>query len=173
MPSLDGSKISMVITVDADGNPVSGGGGGGTGDASEATLQSVASSVDGLETLITDVNTKLDTLNTTAADTTPVGVYASGLEYETVAASQTAQVIGPTGAVGDILVGLLVIPATVNPGSVAILDNATSITVFAGGSASVSNLVPFFVPLNMASVNGAWKVTTGANVSVIAVGNFT
>jgi hypothetical protein len=94
-------------------------------------------------------------------------------EYETVAASQTAQVIGATGAAGDFISGLLVTPANTSPGNVIILDNATSITVFAGGASSVSNLVPFFIPLGMRSVSGAWKVTTGADVSVIAMGNFT
>lgn len=96
-----------------------------------------------------------------------------GSEYETVAASQTAQVMGGAGAVGDYIAGLLVIPATTSPGAIALLDGATSITVFTGGASSVSNLVPFFIPLGMASVSGAWKITTGANVSVIAVGNFT
>jgi hypothetical protein len=94
-------------------------------------------------------------------------------EYETVAASQTAQVLGGAGAIGDYLSGLLVTPATTSPGQVLILDNATSITVFTGGASSVSNLVPFFIPIGAKSVSGAWKVTTGANVSVIGVGNFT
>jgi len=94
-------------------------------------------------------------------------------EYETVAASQTAQVLGPTGATGDYISGLLVVPATTSPGNVLLLDNATSITVFVGGASSVSNLVPFLIPLGMYSVSGAWKVTTGANVSVIGIGNFT
>lgn len=94
-------------------------------------------------------------------------------EYETVAASQTAQVLGTTGAVGDYVAGLLVIPATTSPGNVLLRDSSTSITVFTGGSSSVSNLVPFFIPLGIKSVSGAWSVTTGANVSVIASGNFT
>lgn len=94
-------------------------------------------------------------------------------EYETVAASQTAQILGATGATGDFLVGLLVVPATTSPGNVLLLDNATSITVFAGGASSVSNLVPFFIPIGANSVSGAWKVTTGTNVSVIGIGNFT
>lgn len=98
---------------------------------------------------------------------------AVGTEYETVAASQTAQVLGGAGAIGDLLNGLLVIPANLNPGAVTILDNATSITVFAGGTASVGGLIPFFIPLGVKSVSGAWKVTTGADVSVVAVGNFT
>jgi len=94
-------------------------------------------------------------------------------DYETVAASQTAQTLGATGATGDYLSGVLIVPATTSPGNVIILDNATSITIFVGGASSVSNLVPFFVPLGMISVSGAWKITTGANVSCIGVGNFT
>lgn len=103
---------------------------------------------------------------------TPLTNFGAG-EYETVAASQTAQALGATGATGDYLQGLLVIPATTSPGVVTLLDNATSIPVFVGGATSVSNLVPFFIPLGMISVSGAWKVTTGANVSVIGIGNFT
>jgi hypothetical protein len=94
-------------------------------------------------------------------------------QYETVAASQTAQVLGGSGASGDYLSGLLVVPASTSPGNVIILDNAISITVFAGGASSTSSLVPFFIPIGANSASGAWKVTTGANVSVVAVGNFT
>ncbi|MGE3712645.1 MAG: hypothetical protein AB7G35_23620 [Hyphomicrobiaceae bacterium] len=101
------------------------------------------------------------------------GIGLTDGEYETVAASQTAQVLGATGAVGDYISGILVVPATTSPGAIVLLDNATSITVFAGGASSVSNLVPFFIPLGMKSVSGAWKITTGADVSCIGIGNFT
>jgi hypothetical protein len=104
---------------------------------------------------------------------TATGAELRADEYETVAASQTAQTLGATGATGDYLAGVLIVPATVSPGNVIILDNATSITVFTGGTNSVSNLVPFFVPLGLTSVSGAWKITTGTNVSAIGVGNFT
>lgn len=100
-------------------------------------------------------------------------IVAIGKDYSTVAASQTAQVLGATGATGDYLTGILVIPATTSPGAISLLDNATSITVFTGGASSVSNLVPFTIPVGAASKNGAWKITTGANVSCIAVGKFT
>jgi hypothetical protein len=93
--------------------------------------------------------------------------------YETVAASQTAQVLGGSGATGDYISHLLVIPATTSPGNVLLLDNATSITVFTGGSSSVTTLHPFTIDLRMVSASGAWKVTTGSNVSVIGVGKFT
>lgn len=94
-------------------------------------------------------------------------------EYETVAASQTAQVLGATGAAGDVIDGILVIPATTSPGVVTLLDGATSIPLFVGGASSVSNLVPFMIPLGLVSKVGAWKLTTGADVSCIGIGKFT
>lgn len=101
-------------------------------------------------------------------------VEAAPLGYETVAAGQTAQPMGSNGVVGDVLTGVLVIPATTSPGPVAIKDGSnTAITVFTGGASSVSNLVPFYVPLNLRSVQGAWQITTGSNVSAIGIGNFT
>lgn len=115
----------------------------------------------------------LERIADAAEDTSPVDVTLTGTEYETVAASQTAQTIGATGATGDRIEGILVIPASTSPGVVTLLDNATSINVFAGGASSVSNLVPFFIPLGIKSVSGAWKITTGASVSCIAVGDFT
>jgi hypothetical protein len=99
-------------------------------------------------------------------------IVANG-DYETVAASQTAQVLGGSGATGDYLAGLLVTPASLSPGVVTILDNATSINLFAGGTDSVTTLIPFFVPIGAKSVSGAWKCTTGASVSVLAIGSFT
>ena len=93
--------------------------------------------------------------------------------YETVAAGQTGQIIGSASAAkGDTMVGILVIPATTSPGNVLLLDGASSITVFAGGSSSVLTLHPFLIPLGMKSVNGPWSITTGSNVSAIAMGSF-
>lgn len=96
-------------------------------------------------------------------------------EYKTVAASQTGSILGSTGAVGDYLAGLLVIPASTSPGAITIKDGAggTDITVFAGGSSSLSNLASFFIPINATALSTGWRVTTGANVSVLATGNFT
>ncbi len=105
--------------------------------------------------------------------TVPSSINYTNAQYETVAASQTAQALGATGAIGDYLAGLLVIPATTSPGNVIVLDNAISIAVFAGGATSVADLKPFFISLGLQSVSGAWKVTTGAAVSVIGIGNFT
>jgi len=103
----------------------------------------------------------------------PIRMYGTG-EYETVAASQSDQALGSAGAAGDYFAGLLIVPATTSPGAVSIKDGGGSaITVFTGGASSVASLVPFFVPLGLVSLAGAWKVTTGANVSAIALGDFT
>jgi hypothetical protein len=97
-----------------------------------------------------------------------------GSEYETVAASQTNQVMGATGAAGDYLSHVIVSPATAGCGVVTILDNATTIVAFpGGGTTALSNLIPFIIPVGITSTSGAWKITTGANVSCVAVGNFT
>lgn len=92
--------------------------------------------------------------------------------YETVAASQTAQVIGNIGAQGDFIERLIIIPASVSPGAVALLDGSTSINILPGGTNSLTELRPITVVLQMHSLTGAWKITTGANVSVIAIGDF-
>lgn len=139
------------------------------GATDNAVLDAIAASLVTIDVDTGNIDTKLGTID---ADTSILANVAAS-EYETVAASQTAQALGATGGTGDYLSHLLVIPASTSPGNVIILDNATSITVFAGGASSVSSLVPFTIPLGMTSVSGAWSVTTGANVSVIAVGNFT
>lgn len=108
-----------------------------------------------------------------SSQASPLNVVSTSSEYETVAASQTNQVMGGAGAAGDRLEGLLVVPATTSPGNVIITDGSTAITVFTGGASSVSSLVPFYIYVGIKSVSGPWKVTTGANVSVIATGDFT
>lgn len=100
-----------------------------------------------------------------------MGAYKT--DYETVAAGQTAQVIGQTGAKGDLLERVILIPATVSPGVVTLLDDATSIPLFVGGANSFADLKPISIEVRARSKNGAWKITTGANISVIAVGQFT
>lgn len=100
-----------------------------------------------------------------------LSVTQAGLEYETVAASQTAQVLGATGATGDYLSHVVIQPATTAAGTVTILDNATVIFTFTTGT--LADLRPITVPFGLFSVSGAWKVTTGASVAVIGVGDFT
>jgi len=102
----------------------------------------------------------------------PQPVEIAPVGYETVAASQTGQVLGGTGAKGDYVSHVLVIPATTSPGNVLLLDKATSITLFTGGASSVPSLIPFTIPIGANSQGGPWSITTGANVSVVAFGRF-
>lgn len=98
-------------------------------------------------------------------------------EYETVAASQTDQVMGGAGATGDVLYGILYVPGTTTAGVVSIKDGGgSSISIFVGGgTTALVDLRPVWVPFGpgLVSTAGPWKVTTGANVTAIGVGKFT
>lgn len=90
--------------------------------------------------------------------------------YETVAASATGQVLGGAGAKGDYLHRLLISINTVATASVTILDGAISIPILTGAATVVPGLLS--IEVNAASASGAWSVTTGAGVTVVAVGIF-
>jgi hypothetical protein len=96
-------------------------------------------------------------------------------DYETIAASQSDQILGPVGHKGDILERLIIVPATTGAGTVSIKDgNGSAINVFVTGTlADLSPLVIELGAICTAATTPGWKVTTGANVSVIAIGRFT
>ena len=91
-------------------------------------------------------------------------------QYETVAASQTAQVLGNTGATGDNLHRILVNVTATATSAFTILDNA--VTVLSVANSVLANGV-YAYQFDAASQNGAWKVTTGSGVNIIAIGKFT
>lgn len=135
--------------------------------ATEATLEAI-------RLIALDIKTAAQTTANSVANTSAAAVYSSGREYEPVAASAPAQALGATGALGDDLDHIVVIPASLSPGAVSIKDGTdTAITVFTGGANSVLTLIPFAIPLSLKSRTGAWQITTGTNVSVLASGNFT
>lgn len=91
--------------------------------------------------------------------------------YETVAASQTDQVLGSAGATGDLLETIIVTVST---------SGATGIASLKDGAGSSIPLVAASTPIGVYSIaigakssGGAWKVTTGAAATAIAVGRFT
>ena len=129
----------------------------------------------GAGTLRIAVGTDPATVAGTAPVKTSVPIIDGANTYNTIAASQSAQALtgGSGGATGDYLSHCTVIPTTVSPGVVTILDNSTTIYGFPGGSSSLSNLVPFSIPIGALSTSGAWKITTGAGLSVVCVGKFT
>lgn len=92
-------------------------------------------------------------------------------DYETVAASQTNQVMGAVGAVGDNLGRLICVVTTAATAQVQIKDGAdTAITVFPNSPGG--GVGTYVIPVGLRSRTGAWQVTTGAGVAVIACGVF-
>ena len=88
--------------------------------------------------------------------------------YETVAVSQTAQVLGTTGAANDYLHRIVVTVSTALTSTVSIIDGSTTILSL---PASVAVGV-YVVELGLNAAVGPWKVTTGAGAAVLAVGLF-
>lgn len=100
--------------------------------------------------------------------------YPYRYSYEHVAASATAQVLGTAGAKGDYLHRIVCTVSTSATGNVVIVDGSgtgilthTILPALAGTGVNVYN-----VELNAVSQDGAWKITTGAGVEVMAVGIF-
>jgi hypothetical protein len=132
---------------------------------------------------ITTLGLVIDQMKSAAGNAAQINIGAPSVlidqyaNYKTIAASQTAALCGATGAQYDYLAGVLIVPATTSPGNVLIRDgNGSDITVFVGGATSVGDLRSFVVPLGLYAVAGTtagWRITTGANVSVIAIGKFT
>lgn len=167
VPDRSGNRANSAPAVDPHiPDPYMGGGGGTSGGALESTQQDVL-------TAMQQNLTATNQLVTAAQDTSPVAVKMAQDEYETVAASATDQVLGATGAIGDYLAGIIIVPGTTSPGNVIIKDGSTTVFTFAGGASSVSNLVPFYVAIGAKCVGAGFKVTTGTNVTVFADGDFT
>lgn len=97
-------------------------------------------------------------------------VQVGGTDYETVAESQTAQVLGTAGSVGDYLGRLIISVNTVATATVSLLDAAIAIPILTGAATLVPGV--YVVEIGARSVSGAWKVTTGAGATVLAVGKF-
>lgn len=96
-------------------------------------------------------------------------------DYETVAVSQSDQILGVTGAVGDWLQRIIITVATAATAAVSIKDgNGSAISILPntpGGGVGV-----YVVELGLKAVNATtpgWKVTTGAGSTAVGVGDFT
>lgn len=196
-PIRDTSHISLVQIVDDTGASTGGGGGGGpstvTGNVASGTADSgnpvkVGGKAFSGAPAAVDAGDRVDQAMTLRGaahfvfareDGTlinpdaPSEVIIGQAEYESFPASATTT-IGATGAVGDYLAGLHLVPSTVDAGAVQIKDGSgTAITVFAGGTGSLSNLVPFTISLGIKSKVGAWQVITNAGMTGLAIGEFT
>jgi hypothetical protein len=90
-------------------------------------------------------------------------------QYEPVAASQTNQAMGATGAAGDILHAVHCVFTGVPSAAVTLKDGAnTAFNLFAiPAGADTKTAV-----LNLVSSNGAWQLTTGTNTTCVGIGRF-
>jgi hypothetical protein len=89
--------------------------------------------------------------------------------YETVAASQTAQVLGGTGAAGDYLHRIVVTVTATGTSTLSVIDGSTTILTMAANTP----VGVYSLELGLAAATGPWKITTGAGLTVLAVGLFT
>jgi hypothetical protein len=154
------------------------------GDPSSNAGVATVDPTNGLSVYVT--NTSLAATTTLAAGSNTIGKvdlnagtntigHVGGTDYKTVAAGAVNTMLGTTGAAGDYLGGVLIVPTTTAAGAVSIKDGAlTAVVIFAGGvTTPLGALVPFFVPIGAKSVNAGWQLSTGGNVTAIAVGDFT
>ena len=95
-------------------------------------------------------------------------------QYEHVAASSSAQVLGTTGAVGDYLHRIVCTVSTAATAAVQVVDGTGTgiLTHTILPNSPGSGIGVYNIELNAVSANGAWKITTGAGVEVMAVGIF-
>jgi hypothetical protein len=114
---------------------------------------------------------KEDILVAAAQSTAPVPVGLAG-DWDRAAAS-TTKALGAAGAIGDYLSHVVIVPSSLSPGAVQIKDGSgTATDIFAGGASSLTNLVPFTVPLGMKSKVGGWSIITLTGATAYGVGDF-
>lgn len=96
-------------------------------------------------------------------------VLVGGADYEYVPPGATAQVLGTAGAMSDHLARLVVNVTTPATSSVSIQDGTDAAIVLVPATTPVG---AYSIELGLKARIGPWKVTTGAGVSLIAVGQF-
>lgn len=96
-------------------------------------------------------------------------VEVGGHQYEAVAASASAQVLGTAGAINDFFARVIVNVTTSATGTVAIKDGADAAITIVPANTPIG---VYSVEIGLRSRTGAWQITTGAGASVVAVGQF-
>ena len=89
-----------------------------------------------------------------------------------VPASGADQVI--TNNKGTVLKRIIIVPATTSPGECSYQEgvSGTNRIFFAGGASSLTELKPIVVELGVRAQTAGFRVSAGANVSLIVVGKF-
>lgn len=97
-------------------------------------------------------------------------VVVGGFDYEVVAAGATDQVLGTAGAKNDFLARLIINTITPATADITITDGATAIVIQTGAAGLAVGAKT--VEIGARAKTGPWKITTGAGVTAIAVGQF-
>ena len=96
----------------------------------------------------------------------------SSHKYETVAASQTDQALGASGAAKDKIKRLVITVGTAATSTCSIKDGAGSAIPMTVANTPIGVYVVDFGE-GIVSASGAWSVTTGAGATAVAIGDFT
>lgn len=136
-----------------------------------AAVNALATALATANTALAAIQTGTATIATNAASTAPSPVILS-LPYQAVAVSQTAKLLGATGAIGDTLQGIIIQPTGTTVGSVIVYDNVTAVYTYPGGTVT-ADLRPIIVGMGMVCAGAGWHVTTPSNATVLALGKFT
>lgn len=93
--------------------------------------------------------------------------------FETVAASQTDQVLGATGAAGDFLHRVICVVATAATAATSISPDGGTTDISILPNSPGGGIGTYSIEVNAVATGAGWAVTTGAGVSVIGIGRFT
>jgi hypothetical protein len=163
---VDGSAVTQPISGTVTANA-----GTNLNTSALSTSANQSTEIASLATIVTNTGASVPAgTNVIGGVTIPGGI------YNTIAVSQTAQVLtgGSGGATGDYLSHCVIYPTSTTIGVVTVFDNTSSAAnnaiAFAGGT--LSNISPILIPVGAFSVNGAWKVTTGAAAVTTCYGKF-
>jgi len=91
---------------------------------------------------------------------------------EVIASSEVT--LGATGAAGDYIDNLLIIPYGTLGTKVELKDGSGAyFTIWGNAMTAPNNQHTFVIPIHASSQSGAWTIKTGAAVLVRAIGRFT
>lgn len=93
-------------------------------------------------------------------------------ETEDIAASQTDQVLGASGAIGDLFNGIVCNTSAASVGVVSIKDGSGAAFTLFSAQAGATTQPLQLQTLGWVSTNGAWSITTGTNTTCRASGRF-
>lgn len=94
-------------------------------------------------------------------------------DYEAVAASQTDQIMGATGALGDRILRVIISVGTSATGTSSIKDGNGAAIPLTNANTPIGC---YSFELNMVAKNATtpgWKLTTGAGATALGIGDFT